>query len=424
MHKPRLALCSFSHGPANGIARMDNLLGKGLVQLGFAVQRFVIDATQQEAERTLDGVRHLSPEAAGTILREAFSEVDIVQFNGTLDPCVTQAACESGVPHIIEALHTMDQGGMHPEINQAIAVSSLVAKQQPHARCEIIHNGIELEHFTYKEGMHSGDPVFLQVANANKELAISLDELLPNLLHSHPSIRGLLVGGRASHPFSYLENVGVLENIESLYHRADYVFMPSAYDAFGLALIEGMACGTLPLGMAHTGAADIIHHEKTGWLLRPEPQAIVEGVRLAADCLGTPKHLAMQRAARRVVEQKFSAKHCIERYAALYSHLPRQQRHIRNAAFATWQPLVQLALLAPISLERAKQCFALFVARGDIPPRLPQHPAWNNILDIACLMGQLLLREGQRDMVRAFCLLMHLGGVESMELLGLRNKTC
>lgn len=72
---------------------------------------------------------------------------------------------------------------------------------------------------------------------------------------------------------------------------ADVVVVPSRYEPFGLVAIEAMAMGTPVIAMAIGGLAEIIHHEKTGWLCDPREgslglkkamqQAIVQKNKLA-----------------------------------------------------------------------------------------------------------------------------------------------
>ena len=421
MRPLRIALCSFSYGAANGIARMDELLATGLEQAGFAVQRFLIGPWHSGPVQRTGNSCLVSLEQAPQLLPQAFANIDIVQFNGATDPCVTQAACESGVPLILESLHTMDQGGMYPQIDAAIAVSSAVRARQPHPVCHLAPNGVDLERFTYKEGAH-GVPhaVVLQVANAGTALVAGLEQLLPELVAARPHARALLAGGRTASAQPHLANLGVVADMPAVYHQADIVFMPSTHDAFGLALAEGMACGTLPLGMRHTGAADIIEHGQSGWLMDASPGHMKQKLLQAIDCLGSPAHRRMQQQARKRVEQHFSMHACVQRYAAIYQNALLPPRRVRLFEHSAWAPLVRLAMLCPVDLERAKQCFAAFVRQGQAVSPPGPHPVWGFIINIACSMGTLLLHEGHRDMVRAFFLLMRSGAATHPEFARLK----
>jgi len=63
------------------------------------------------------------------------------------------------------------------------------------------------------------------------------------------------------------------ESLRTVYNRASVVVLNSQREGFGLALSEAMMCGAAVVGVRSGGITDIIEHEKTGLLARPDDVA-------------------------------------------------------------------------------------------------------------------------------------------------------
>jgi len=423
MRLPRLALCSFSYGAANGIARMDALLASGLAELGFPVERYVVDAGLTGEGHVQDGVSFLSVERAADALAEAFAHADAVQFNGGFDPCFFFAAARARVPVVLEVMHNNEPGGMHGETDAVVCVSERVRAAQLRGDCLVIPNGIDCERFGFKPGMRGEAPVLLQVVNAAKGIQFSLDELLPDLLDGRSDISVLLAGGRrfASHPG--IRNHGVVPDLAPLYHQADLNMLACDNDAFGLTLAEGMACGCLPLASPEGGAKEFIEHGVNGWLVHGSRQAWLDSLHAAMDLLGSSAHSAMQHRARECIERRYSARSCMLRYADLYRSLwDRSPARRDRFAAANWAPLMQAALLRGHSIPRAAACLERFVQAGEpLEPAMLAHPGASGVLAICVRLGGLLL-DDHKHMIRAFCALLRVSRITSEELSALERK--
>lgn len=100
--------------------------------------------------------------------------------------------------------------------------------------------------------------------------------------------------------------------------RAWTVALPSWGEAFGLVLIEGLACGTPVVGSAGGAFPEIVDRSEVGRLFEgdePEPlaQALLETFELAAD--------PATRAACRARAEDFSQRRTVAGYEALYEEL-------------------------------------------------------------------------------------------------------
>ena len=423
MRRPCLALCSFSYGAANGIARMDELLASGLAGLGFSVERYVVDAGLTGEGHIRDGIRFLSVEHAVDALTGAFANADIVQFNGGFDPCFFFAAATARVPVVLEVMHNNEPGGMHRETDAVICVSERVRAAQTRRDSLVIPNGVDCERFSFKPGRRGGDPVLLQVVNAAKTVQFSLDELLPDLLESRPGISALLAGGRRSAPHAGIQNHGVVPDPASLYHQADLNMVACDNDAFGLTLAEGMACGCLPLASPAGGAKEFIKHGVNGWLVPGTRQSWLDSLHAAMDLLGSSAHQTMQHQARDCIERHYSARSCVSRYAELYQSLhARFPVRREREADVGWMPLMQAALLCGHDLPRAFTCLERFVQAGNPLERgMLSHPGASGTLAICIRLCGLLLDDNPR-LIRAFCALLRISRIASEELATLEHR--
>jgi glycosyltransferase involved in cell wall biosynthesis len=94
--------------------------------------------------------------------------------------------------------------------------------------------------------------------------------------------------------------------------------LPSVGEAFGLVLVEALACGTPVVGYAHGAIPEIIDRPEIGRLFAPLTaeallRALLEALELAAD----PATAARCRAR----AEDFSTERCVDRYLSLYREL-------------------------------------------------------------------------------------------------------
>ena len=111
--------------------------------------------------------------------------------------------------------------------------------------------------------------------------------------------------------------LGARAEVEDLLPLADLLLLPSEFESFGLAALEGMACGTVPLAFASGGLPEVIIPGVDGILAPPLDDAAL--AREAIGLLGDPDRLgAMARAARAAAENRFSIARIVPQYEAIY----------------------------------------------------------------------------------------------------------
>lgn len=116
-----------------------------------------------------------------------------------------------------------------------------------------------------------------------------------------------------------VEFTGPLQKKEILQHMqlADAFVLPSHHEAFGIVLIEAMACG-LPLIATRSGGPDHIVSEKTGLLCTPGD---AQSLCLAMQKMCMQYHLYDKEMIRALCVSKYSLEAVSARYAELYTKL-------------------------------------------------------------------------------------------------------
>ena len=103
---------------------------------------------------------------------------------------------------------------------------------------------------------------------------------------------------------------------EDIYEKADFFFLPSYDESFGLAALEAMAFGILVFARNVGGLPEVINHEKDGFLFNSNHQFVVDKINYL---LENPKaYEKMSQASHKKVFQKFSSEQIINEYEKLY----------------------------------------------------------------------------------------------------------
>jgi UDP-glucose:(heptosyl)LPS alpha-1,3-glucosyltransferase len=72
---------------------------------------------------------------------------------------------------------------------------------------------------------------------------------------------------KAHHCGQRISIEGITDNVINYYALADVVVLPSRSEAFGMSILEGMACGLPVIVSQNSGVADLIRHGKNGFLI-------------------------------------------------------------------------------------------------------------------------------------------------------------
>ena len=198
---------------------------------------------------------------------------------------------------------------LHPDI-QFVAVSNWLAGCCRESRLlrnmpvTVIPNAMDAGRFRW-ERRHGGN---LGIADGKTVIAMGaarLDDSIKGfdllidatrcLRQSHPDVASrlhlVLFGNirdrslldQLSIDYTHVGAVKGIEALVNLYTQADIVLSTSRFETLPGTLIEGMACGCIPVSFGAGGQRDIIDHLSTGYIApEVEPESIAEGIAWAA----------------------------------------------------------------------------------------------------------------------------------------------
>jgi glycosyltransferase involved in cell wall biosynthesis len=114
---------------------------------------------------------------------------------------------------------------------------------------------------------------------------------------------------------------GAAANVDDWLRAADLFVFPTENEAFGLSLVEAMACGLPAVTTAVGGIKDYVTHGRNAWVIAPgDGAALAAAVRALLDA---PDHAAqLGRTARETVLERFGE----AALAAAYERLLQQVR--------------------------------------------------------------------------------------------------
>ena len=399
-----VVLCSYSHGVGNGIAHVDQDLVTGLDPSVVAIRLVVLRSDWPGGRReTLDGALHISLADAYDVLREELASADILHVNGAFDPVACHAAKAAGVPSVIEVMHQVESGGLHEDIDLVVCVSELVRSVQTHDKTKVVHNGIDTEKFAFQPGRRDAELIrVIQVSNRSKKQHYELGDVVRAL--GNPKVRALMVGDR--HPVAGTESLGLVRDMPRVYHQADIHFLIEKRSALGLVFLEGLACGTLPVVSADSGAAAVLQQERAGWVVDPSVKGReIDALREAVAMAGTAEFLRMQQRGRALVEKRFDKKQMLSEYQSLYQEWGHRPRRVPKRPGA-WMRLALFAQLhtAKNTREALSALSAFLQDSRPVEPHFLRHPLGNSC--IALLLSVIcpaLRDEGHARLVTDIC---------------------
>jgi phosphatidylinositol alpha-mannosyltransferase len=194
------------------------------------------------------------------------------------------------------------------------------------AEARIIAPGVDLEAFQ-PSTQRSAEPTIVCAAaaeDARKNVRL-LIEAFGRVRDRHPEARLLLsrprpgwADGVRSPPGVQWVDLDEREALAKAYAEAWVAALPAVDEAFGLVLIEALACGTPVVGYDHAGIPEIIDRPQIGRLFdRLEPDALARALTEVLGLAGEPG--TAERCRTRAEE--FSVDRCTDAYLALYAEL-------------------------------------------------------------------------------------------------------
>jgi len=116
---------------------------------------------------------------------------------------------------------------------------------------------------------------------------------------------------------------GITDNVIKYYALADVVVLPSRSEAFGMSVLEGMACG-LPVIVSHNcGIADLIQHNENGFLMHEDSE-----LPRLLDLMRSPEERQRIGLGARKTAEQYSWIRVGEFHAALYGNILSKRSNI------------------------------------------------------------------------------------------------
>jgi glycosyltransferase involved in cell wall biosynthesis len=109
------------------------------------------------------------------------------------------------------------------------------------------------------------------------------------------------------------------EQLPRALNAADALVLPSVAEAFGLVLIEAMACGLPVIATRAPGPAAIVADGSTGWLIPPDDEEALVDALLAAAANPEERHARGRHAL--TESRRYGWAEIAPRFASLYEEL-------------------------------------------------------------------------------------------------------
>jgi glycosyltransferase involved in cell wall biosynthesis len=135
---------------------------------------------------------------------------------------------------------------------------------------------------------------------------------------------------RREFPLGSVRFTGSVHNVHEYLQASDIFVLPTENEAFGLSLVEAMACGLAVISTDVGGVADIIQHRKTGITV---PASNDEGLQTALNELLRDRKLRHQLgiSAHKTALERFSVSRVTSEYENLFAELlakPTRSAHL------------------------------------------------------------------------------------------------
>lgn len=125
-------------------------------------------------------------------------------------------------------------------------------------------------------------------------------------------------------PVHYLGHLASEVEMQMAYSAADALIAPSRQEVFGQTASEAHACGCPALAFEGTGLADVIEHQKTGYLVKEgDVQDLANGITWILESVSQSN--ALNLAARKRAVDKFSYPVVAQQYKDIYSKVMKSK---------------------------------------------------------------------------------------------------
>lgn len=133
------------------------------------------------------------------------------------------------------------------------------------------------------------DPVkgFDLLIDAMQHIALNKPQLASKIhLLLYGNLRDKSLLDRIKVPHTHL---GYIDDVRPVYRQSHIVLSTSRHESFGYTLLEGMACGCIPVTTGDGGQVDIVKHLTNGYVAQTSAQSIAQGIEWAVENCNIPR---------------------------------------------------------------------------------------------------------------------------------------
>jgi len=122
---------------------------------------------------------------------------------------------------------------------------------------------------------------------------------------------------------------GNVENVQDYLKASDIFVFPTTNEAFGISLIEAMACGLPVISTPVGGVKDILEHDQNGLMVKVDH---FQELYARLEALITNQALAgrLGQAARQTAQNNYSAPMVVSKYAELFQQITANRASLKT----------------------------------------------------------------------------------------------
>lgn len=215
-----------------------------------------------------------------------------------------------------------------------IGVSNDQVKDFPYVY-KVIHNGVDLNDFPYSAdyedsylwlGRMTGQKGCADAIAAAKKALVNLKIGAPLKLDTEFGYFNKNIKSELNNNIKYLGHIST-EQRAKFYQGKALLFTPKNREAFGLTLIESMACGTPVIAYRRGAAGEVVIDGKNGYLVAEDDVGGIEEAIKKIESLDEDKYLEMRKFCRQHVEQNFSLGRMVNEYISTYEEILKMEKY-------------------------------------------------------------------------------------------------
>ncbi|MBI4891142.1 MAG: N-acetyl-alpha-D-glucosaminyl L-malate synthase BshA [Acidobacteria bacterium] len=192
----------------------------------------------------------------------------------------------------------------------------------------VIHNFVNCDLYRIPKTPHEGRPRLLHISNFREVKRVTDCVEVLARVRKHVDCELWMAGdgpdrGAAERlafelgVHDHVSFLGKQNHIERLIPQCDVLLLPSRMESFGLAALEAMACGLIPVSTRVGGIPELITHGQDGFL-EAVGDTDAQAARVAEILTDEKLRTRMKWAARDTAEGRFCSSKIIPRYEAYY----------------------------------------------------------------------------------------------------------